>query len=332
MISHNSGSNIFRMSRVNDNTFEIGISFSEDDSAILNVHCFSQGDESHTYVSDRLTLIKKPYISGNLKEIKFSGKPDVIFTNVNSEVYAGLFAFTNDKKVVDISSPLLGSEFIFDNPEIALITESGKIRGLKDGTTNLTARYKNLSTSISVDVGAEIISLEYEDNVSSDNNNENLNSNAPIITTQTLPDGKIGESYQQRFSATGATPIEWRKISGELPRGINIFASTGAIAGVPENSGIFSFTVQAKNDLGYDTREFNILIHGENDNGNNNNNSPNNQDDNLHNDNSNSNQNDKNNNSNDSSGNSGGGGCNSWLGNFFLLLLFLEFAFAMRKF
>ena len=40
---------------------------------------------------------------------------------------------------------------------------------------------------------------------------------APTITTDTLPDGKVGEAYSQTLTANGTTPITW-SISGDSAR------------------------------------------------------------------------------------------------------------------
>ncbi len=82
---------------------------------------------------------------------------------------------------------------------------------------------------------------------------------APSITTDTLPDGKVGETYSQILTATGTEPITW-SISGELPKGLTLKETTGEISGTPTAEGTASFTVKATNSAGSNTKELSITI------------------------------------------------------------------------
>jgi uncharacterized membrane protein len=68
---------------------------------------------------------------------------------------------------------------------------------------------------------------------------------APLsVTTTSLPSGTVGSSYSATVTATGGiTPYTWALISGSLPAGLSLSASSGAITGTPSTSGISSFTV-----------------------------------------------------------------------------------------
>ncbi|MBL8997833.1 MAG: putative Ig domain-containing protein [Gemmatimonadetes bacterium] len=71
---------------------------------------------------------------------------------------------------------------------------------------------------------------------------------APLaITGASLrPAGVMGAAYaDQLTSADGpSAPVRWRVTSGALPAGVALDSLTGAVAGVPEASGSFSFTVR----------------------------------------------------------------------------------------
>ena len=82
---------------------------------------------------------------------------------------------------------------------------------------------------------------------------------APSITTDTLPDGKVGEAYSQTLTATGTAPITW-SIDGGLPAGLSLNADTGEISGTPTADGTAKFTVKATNSAGSDTKELSITI------------------------------------------------------------------------
>lgn len=71
----------------------------------------------------------------------------------------------------------------------------------------------------------------------------------PGITTSSLPNGRVGESYTISMTASGTTPITWSIISGSLPSGL-ILDPDGTIYGAPAAAGIYTFSVQAKNSYG----------------------------------------------------------------------------------
>ena len=82
---------------------------------------------------------------------------------------------------------------------------------------------------------------------------------APSITTDTLPNGKVGEAYSHTLTATGTAPITW-SIDGGLPAGLSLNADTGEISGTPTADGTAKFTVKATNSAGSNTKELSITI------------------------------------------------------------------------
>ena len=82
---------------------------------------------------------------------------------------------------------------------------------------------------------------------------------APSITTDTLPDGKVGEAYSHTLTATGTAPITW-SVDGGLPADLSLNVNTGEISGTPTAAGTSTFTVKATNSAGSDTKELSITI------------------------------------------------------------------------
>jgi hypothetical protein len=66
------------------------------------------------------------------------------------------------------------------------------------------------------------------------------------ITGSTLPDAVSGAAYNASVAAAGAVPpITWSVLSGSLPTGLTLNASSGALTGTPSAVGSFSFTLKA---------------------------------------------------------------------------------------
>ena len=83
---------------------------------------------------------------------------------------------------------------------------------------------------------------------------------APTITTDTLPNGKVGEAYSYTLTADGTTPFKWSISGGALPESLNLNEITGVISGTPTADGTAKFTVKATNSAGSNTKELSITI------------------------------------------------------------------------
>ena len=128
-----------------------------------------------------------------------------------------------------------------DNETVATVSEDGVVTAVAGGTAVITATTHDglFTATCTVTVNAPDA--------------------APTITTDTLPDGKVGEAYSQTLTATGTAPITW-SIDGGLPAGLSLNADTGEISGTPTAEGTATFTVKATNSAGSNTKELSITI------------------------------------------------------------------------
>ena len=84
------------------------------------------------------------------------------------------------------------------------------------------------------------------------------------ISTSSLPDGNLSQSYSATLQASGGTaPRTWSIPPGDLPDGLSLDGSTGVISGTPTVDATFNFTVQVADSSSPQqvaTRALSILI------------------------------------------------------------------------
>ena len=74
---------------------------------------------------------------------------------------------------------------------------------------------------------------------------------AIVLSPATLPDGSLGNAYDQTVTASGGTaPYTFSVSAGALPDGLTLNPSTGQISGTPTVANTFNFTITATDDNG----------------------------------------------------------------------------------
>ena len=128
-----------------------------------------------------------------------------------------------------------------DNETVATVSEDGVVTAVAGGTAVITATTHDglFTATCTVTVNAPDA--------------------PPTITTDTLPDGKVGEAYSHTLTATGTAPITW-SVDGGLPADLSLNVNTGEISGTPTADGTAKFTVKATNSAGSNTKELSITI------------------------------------------------------------------------
>jgi glucosylceramidase len=83
--------------------------------------------------------------------------------------------------------------------------------------------------------------------------------NGPSITsTSPLASGTVGTPYSQTVDASGTTPMTWAVTSGALPSGLSLNGSSGVISGTPSTATSSSFTIEASNAAGTNSKQLTL--------------------------------------------------------------------------
>ena len=84
---------------------------------------------------------------------------------------------------------------------------------------------------------------------------------APTISTVSLPAGAVNTAYNQTLAATGGTaPYTWSVSSGTLPAGVSL-STGGVLSGTPTAAGTSNFTIRVAGANGASsTKDFSVTI------------------------------------------------------------------------
>ena len=83
----------------------------------------------------------------------------------------------------------------------------------------------------------------------------------PLGVNQAVPSGVVGQSYAANVTPTNGTgPYSWILESGALPNGLTFDSSTGAILGIPLQSGTFPLEIQVADAATQETATSNLEL------------------------------------------------------------------------
>ena len=201
----------------------------------------------HDAESAQSNWVASSILSGSVTAID----PGVFY--VGDQVYIKLVADSeNVEWAVTIGT--LGSSATLDDTGLTLDENTGVISGTIAATRNgyLTLRADDTLT------GASLSFWLFTDFYS--------DSQKPVITTASLPNGTAGQQYSQQLEFTGYHSgwVEWTVVSGKLPDGLTVGYYSGGggslIRGTPTTPGNYTFTLKLKTVAGTTQKEFTLVI------------------------------------------------------------------------
>ncbi len=161
-------------------------------------------------------------------------------TVVGAQSAPQTFTITNNTGVANSVARSVGVNFIMSNDTCVVVPDGG--------TCTLDVIYQPVN--LGSHVGALSITIGAQSNSASLSGLGVAAGVAPAISSGTPSAGTVGQAYNFSFAATGTTPITWSLVSGSLPPGLTLNASTGAVTGTPTSAGTFAFTISASNVAG----------------------------------------------------------------------------------
>ena len=208
--------------------FGATIEFTSKDSGAMSAYCFVRGnEEGKLYISNTENFTVNADLNAeDVTALKFLS--DTILVDVDSETEANLFIETSSGNSVNVSSL---ASWTASDTKIAGVTDSGNIKGLKAGTTTLTASYKGFTASVNVEVRDSAPAQEAP------------KPKKPKILTKKLPSGRTGRLYTAQLESN-TEGTAWT--AENLPAGLTC-TGAGLVSGVPSESGKFkaAFTATA---------------------------------------------------------------------------------------
>ena len=166
---------------------------------------------------------------------------------VGEQVYIKLVADSeNVKWAVKIGS-LSGTGLTLDENTGVI---SGTLAEVRNGYLTLRAEDKQTGASLSFWLFTDFYS----------------DSQKPVITTDSLPNGTAEQEYSQRLEFTGYHSgwVEWTVVSGKLPDGLTVGYYSGGggslIRGTPTTAGTYTFTLKLRTVAGTTQKEFTLVI------------------------------------------------------------------------
>ena len=147
VVGENGAAKFFFVDASGDTSFDVNMWADRDDKGILQV-AYATLLDGKVKVSSAKTVAVAPLIGGIVTGLSVS--KGTIYGHVGDETPIGLVAHTDDGNY-DISAPALGiASWTNSDPSVAEITDDGRVKALKEGTTVITATAQGYTAKVNV--------------------------------------------------------------------------------------------------------------------------------------------------------------------------------------
>lgn len=170
-----------------------------------------------------------------------------------------------------------GIFYVGEQVYIKLVADSENVKwAVKIGSLSGTGLTLDENTGVISGTLAEVrngyLTLRAEDTQTGDSlsfwlyTNYYNDSQKPVITTASLPNGTAEQEYSQRLEFIGYHSgwVEWTVVSGSLPDGLTVGYYSGGggslIRGTPTTAGTYTFTLKLRTVAGTTQKDFTLVI------------------------------------------------------------------------
>lgn len=207
-----------------------------------------------------------------------SGSPGILYDSVGSGTVPNTTALTiSNSAIVDARGGGIGAGLIQDLKEVSPADDSvGIVFGLDLSDSKAGDVHGNVNLQNPLTIGeGETLTIPEDSTLNTNGNLTNdgtiinkgkltgetpgngTTETAPIITTDSLSNGTVGQDYNQQLQGDGGN-ITWNATG--LPAELTLDKNTGKITGKPTTEGNFTVTVTAKNSAGEASKEYTLAI------------------------------------------------------------------------
>ena len=236
---------------INDSNFDTdkdGYLSEEEIAKVTTINASSKEISSLKGIEYFTSLASLNFSGNNIKEIDLSGYSNLKTVSFSGQKSSGLV-------ITDLGDGTYRadmSSFVSSPDRIQNVTATG-----------CTVQYDSKTYTATFNAKPSTVTYTYNTGFGSaymDVTATTAESQAPLIVTASILQSADEQlAYSVTLKATGAAST-WSKTKGTIPSGLALNASTGVISGTPKKTGKFTFTIQAENSHGTDTKEFTLTV------------------------------------------------------------------------
>ena len=168
---------LFLLDAEGNMSFDVDVSSDVDYKGIFKVSFMTLQDGKVMISPEELTVVFPPQIDGITTGINFAGS-DTLYCHVGDETPIGLVAYTQDGNY-DISAPVFRiANYNIADESVAKITDNGRVKALKEGSTEITATVQGYTAKIKIVVLSSSSAVDSTKDLSWNDNHSEVGSSS----------------------------------------------------------------------------------------------------------------------------------------------------------